>query len=321
MSNAAVAAYEHYAGRHGAVAGWQVIASFSGWATFLRTPSNREFGIVLQSDADPAHIIVSFRGSIDKLDFYHDAWIKTTTFKPFNGSRPSNSIDVSDGFWSLYADYGQFRSLSMQNQLMNIMIRLVRFSNVTKVSVCGHSLGGALASLFAFDFRNSEIFNDVVLDVMTFASPRVGLASWERAYTDRGLEGLTTRIYNYEDWVPSLPPSTYPISYRHVGQPFQINSYAVDHYFKDAGPRHSMKNYRYVLDQALDVPDQVYIGDYPDQSGDTDWIMTSVELQDGAQPEWFAIKAAMRHDPDFCAKVQAELGTVDFFLDRTGSNQ
>lgn len=69
----------------------------------------------------------------------------------------------------------------------------------------GHSLGGALATLAAADFKGQ---GRPVQQVMTFGAPRVGDATFAQAY-----QLPTIRFVNHHDPVPWVPPHL-----QHVGQ-------------------------------------------------------------------------------------------------------
>jgi triacylglycerol lipase len=72
-----------------------------------------------------------------------------------------------------------------------------------KIWITGHSLGGALATLFASRFNNTQ-------GVYTFGSPRVGNEVFKKNF-----EVKIYRIVNNDDIVPRVP---LPIRYVHVGE-------------------------------------------------------------------------------------------------------
>ena len=84
--------------------------------------------------------------------------------------------------------------------------------------VCGHSLGGALATLIAAYMRTDG--HDVAA-VYTFGSPRVGDEAWATWYREIGLEDLTRRVvvvrHGHQDIVTRLPLSAG--GWSHVGTP------------------------------------------------------------------------------------------------------
>src|SRR5262249_2029408 len=86
---------------------------------------------------------------------------------------------------------------------------------VTSVTICGHSLGGALATLLALDVAVNGIF---FATAYTYASPRVGDPQFVRTYNHAVPD--TTRIANRLDAVPNLP---FPPLYDHVLGEFPLN--------------------------------------------------------------------------------------------------
>src|SRR5690242_19163255 len=69
--------------------------------------------------------------------------------------------------------------------------------------VCGHSLGGALATLLVADVTANTPLKP---QAWTFASPRVGDALFAARYG--GLSTVSWRIYNQVDVVPYFPIDT-----------------------------------------------------------------------------------------------------------------
>ncbi|KAG2423277.1 hypothetical protein HXX76_015426 [Chlamydomonas incerta] len=92
-------------------------------------------------------------------------------------------------------------------------------STIKKIWVTGHSLGGALATLFAAHVeRNTRYY---VQGVYTFGSPKVGDSDWRDAYP------LNSRTYRYEnngDPVTILPPDDDDWSFSHVGNKQSLSS-------------------------------------------------------------------------------------------------
>ncbi len=88
---------------------------------------------------------------------------------------------------------------------------------VTSLNICGHSLGGALATLLALDVgANTGLGHRVV--AYTYASPRTGDPSFADAYNQAVPN--TTRIANHLDLVPKLP---LPPLYEHVAGEVDLN--------------------------------------------------------------------------------------------------
>ena len=90
--------------------------------------------------------------------------------------------------------------------------------NTKVISVCGHSLGGAMAHLFAL-YIEHELSNSCKL--FTYGSPRVGGLSFKKAWNSCNIEAH--RFRNNNDVVPGVP--FYIMNYMHVGKLHYINHY------------------------------------------------------------------------------------------------
>ena len=87
---------------------------------------------------------------------------------------------------------------------------------VKTLTICGHSLGGALATLLAIDVAANTEFTDPM--VYSYASPRTGDGTFAAAYNH--VVKRTCRIANRLDLVPKLPP---PPLYEHVTGVYDLN--------------------------------------------------------------------------------------------------
>jgi triacylglycerol lipase len=197
------------------------------------------FGFIAQSSAAPYSIVVSLRGTEDMWD-----WISNIAFLrkacPLSGA-PAGA-ETEDGFTCLYQTLcvaPTAPAVPLKTTIQSLIASLGA-ADVTQVCVCGHSLGGALATLAAVDLVGSNIVS--ALCIYTFASPAVGEKTFAGWYD--GLVPDSYRIFNGTDIVPTLPPSL--IGYTHVDEPFEINS----------GPsvnnsvvcHHSLSTYLHALD-------------------------------------------------------------------------
>jgi Lipase (class 3) len=91
---------------------------------------------------------------------------------------------------------------------------LVNTDQAREVIVCGHSLGGALATLLVADVDVALNHTSVCPEVYTFASPRVGDHDFSVWYNS-SMEEFTWRFEHHWDIVPMLP-TTPP--FEHGGQ-------------------------------------------------------------------------------------------------------
>lgn len=102
------------------------------------------------------------------------------------------------------------RGFSGAEKLLNMQIAQV-LPEAERYWITGHSLGGALATLFAVRLSDARLN---VAGLYTFGSPRVGCRCFAQ-HADHVLEGRHYRIVHGNDVVPRVPR---PIRFRHCGQ-------------------------------------------------------------------------------------------------------
>jgi hypothetical protein len=105
----------------------------------------------------------------------------------------SKSIQVHDGFTNAHA--------SSAPAVLAAVKKVIKDHGVTKVTVVGHSLGGAIANLDAI-FLKSQI-PSINVKIVTYGQPRVGNQAFAD-YMDANFPDLT-RVTNQADLVPILP--------------------------------------------------------------------------------------------------------------------
>ena len=83
------------------------------------------------------------------------------------------------------------------------------------VFVTGHSLGGALATLYGFRLAESRKFP--VVNIITYASPYVGTDGFRKVFRQAELDGIVRhiRVSNTNDCIPVNP--FYVSGFSHVG--------------------------------------------------------------------------------------------------------
>ena len=241
---------------------FKCVARFTGFDKFFdRTGEPERFGLILQSTLQPTTYLIAFRGTASLADAYEDIWANTVAFKPYNNqSTFPKDVHIADGFNSIYSSKGENMLLSMQEQLFEKLSNQTR--SPQEIIITGHSLGLPLASLFTLDIAAS-LGKDISIKNITFASPRVGLQTWKDTYNKKyDLESVTYRIANYRDLIPSLPPEI--LGYHHIGQQFLVSFDVKNACIKHYDARLSLKNYLTVIDKAVKLDPQVYIGDFCD---------------------------------------------------------
>ncbi len=234
------------------------------------------YALLYQSAAQANTYLVAFRGTSSVDDMLLDLESSEhLTFVPYNNATGfPQDVSVGDGFNKIYTTKNYSMAASLQAQIFEALQKLT--NPVNQILITGHSLGGALASLFSLDVAVS--LPGLNISSVTYASPRVGTANWETAYNQTyALQNKTVRVRNSYDLVPKVPPENWPFDFRDIGQEFPVSfSVAKDHI--DVSEVilswHALTNYTYVISKAVQASPQIWVGQFPDQIHDG-WTMTS----------------------------------------------
>ncbi|XP_027116424.2 phospholipase A1-Igamma1, chloroplastic [Coffea arabica] len=185
--------------------GWSHSANWIGYVAV----SNEEYSKYLGR----RDIMIAWRGTVtnaekiaDLMDFQNP-----TTYHTIPSRDPT--IKVEAGFLDLYAGRNvdcQYCKYSAREQVLAEVKRLKELypGEELSITITGHSLGSALATLNAYDI--AEIGLDVMEDgrvipvtVFSFSGPRVGNARFKERLEGLGVKIL--RIFNVHDQVPKVP--------------------------------------------------------------------------------------------------------------------
>lgn len=140
------------------------------------------YGIVAQNGDE---CLLALRGTKNFQNVVSDIEIFTTN--PW-GNSVCNKCHVHKGFWNAWA--------SLQEQSRSALAGL----GCSKVRITGHSMGGSMAALAAFDL--SSEYN--ITAVYTYGQPRTGNTHWVSAFAQRMLDVPYFRIVDYKDPIPHL---------------------------------------------------------------------------------------------------------------------
>jgi hypothetical protein len=151
-----------------------------------------------------SELVVAIRGTEGIQEWIHDA-----QFLPVPTPFASSAGSTEAGFASVYLSVrtGVDRDSS---SLIAAIKKQIASGTVKKITVCGHSLGAALATLTALDLALNGR-NKAPVSVYTYGSPRVGDPIFVQRYNQAVPK--TFRIANRADLVPKLP---LPPLYEHV---------------------------------------------------------------------------------------------------------
>ncbi|KAF9606526.1 hypothetical protein IFM89_025899 [Coptis chinensis] len=164
-------------------------------------------GFVAVSDDEESHrigrrdIVVSWRGTVAPSEWFKDL---ERNLEPLG----DGEVKVEHGFHHLYtckSEFTRYNKSSASEQVMQEVIRLVNLyrnrGEEVSLTITGHSLGGALALLNAYEAATS--IPDLPINVISFGAPRVGNAAFRDELDQMGVK--TLRVVVKQDVVPRMP--------------------------------------------------------------------------------------------------------------------
>jgi hypothetical protein len=193
---------------------YQVITTFYGndLATDinpLRAANIVSFGFVAQDAAGNA--VVAIRGT-DGIQ----EWVQDAKFLAIKCPFLAGAGLTEDGFTDVYESLRVSQDAS-STRLVDALPHMAFPQPVTSLTICGHSLGGALATLLSLDVGANTTLGHNLMSY-TYASPRTGDPSFVDTYNQ--VVPNTIRIANRLDIVPKLP---LPPLYQHVLGIYDLN--------------------------------------------------------------------------------------------------
>ena len=159
-------------------------------------------GLVCQANGT-GEVVIAIRGTEGI-----DEWIHDAEFLQVSCPFLAGAGHTEDGFTAMYKSLrtgAAAGSPSVTSALATLSFR----QPVSSLTICGHSLGGALVTLLALDVAANTTFKNPT--VYSYASPRTGDPQFANTYNQ--VVKNTIRIANRLDLVPMLP---LPPSYEHV---------------------------------------------------------------------------------------------------------
>lgn len=194
-----------------------------------------QVGIILNHSDKRINVV--FRGSDELSDWLHNFFIFK---KNINNNIKVNNIKVHSGFYKLLFNN------NLYTDILNEIKKLTNQYTDYTLNVTGHSLGGALATLFGF-FLSYSITSKIY--IFSFASPRVGNRIWANIFNNK--ENLIHyRFVNQKDIVTAIPY----FYYSHCGNYININKNSSVHVInkQDYKDINSIINYYSARDHNID---------------------------------------------------------------------
>ncbi|XVF27521.1 hypothetical protein REPUB_Repub14bG0115000 [Reevesia pubescens] len=184
-------------------------------------------------------ILVAWRGTITDSEWFNNVKFFQTSASQLFGA--GNNAKVHSGFLSLYtgtSSKSDYNKTSAREQVLKAVRKLVNKYQEEEISitVTGHSLGAALATLNAMDIvangYNKPTGNSnksCMVTAFAYAGPRVGNHGLEEVFKTLGGDHLRLlRITNFWDPVHHLPSKVLP-EFTHLGEEFRINTSTSDY--------------------------------------------------------------------------------------------
>ncbi|KAK7400661.1 hypothetical protein VNO78_11902 [Psophocarpus tetragonolobus] len=219
----------------------------SNWIGYVAVATNEGKEALGRRD-----IVVAWRGTIQPSE-----WVENLNFdldpapQIFGADAPAQ---IHDGFYNIYTTNNSDSPLahtSARDQVLEEVKRLVEEYKEEEISitVTGHSLGAALATINALDIvaKGLNIPKDqpekpCPVTAFVFASPRLGNSEFGRIFN--GFKDLRAlRIRNATDLVPNIPFSLFPFrGFLHVGKELVIDTRKSE-YLKNGVSSHSLEIY------------------------------------------------------------------------------
>lgn len=152
-------------------------------------------------------VVIAFRGTATCMEWLENLRATLTPLPDDAASAnvvgPTGIAMVESGFLSLYTS-GTSTSPSLQNMVREEVGRVLEMygDEPLSLTIAGHSLGAALATLAAHDI-NSSFSNAPTVTVISFGGPRVGNQSFGCQLENSGTKIL--RIVNSDDLITKVP--------------------------------------------------------------------------------------------------------------------
>ncbi|WVZ67803.1 hypothetical protein U9M48_016833 [Paspalum notatum var. saurae] len=157
-------------------------------------------------------VLVSFRGTVTPAEWMANLMssLEPARLDPCD---PRPDVKVESGFLSLYTSADKTCRFggagSCREQLLREVSRLIdacakdRPGEDVSVTLAGHSMGSALALLFAYDLSELGLNRGAPVTVFSFGGPRVGNAAFKARCDELGVKAL--RVANVHDPITKLP--------------------------------------------------------------------------------------------------------------------
>ncbi|CAI0434295.1 unnamed protein product [Linum tenue] len=173
----------------------------------LWSPKANWIGYVAVSDDETSRVLgrrdiaIAWRGTVTRLEWLADLM---NYLKPVDGKKiPSRDprVKVQSGFNKKLHHSIRSRLRQVLTEVKRLTEKYDGAGEEVSITITGHSLGSALATLSAYDIAETGL--NLVICVFSFSGPRVGNVRFKERLDFLGVKVL--RVVNVHDIVPRCP--------------------------------------------------------------------------------------------------------------------
>lgn len=175
--------------------GFEIVAYVNAIDRFVDETEMKFFGFVARSTSQPAQIVIAVRGTEASLEWLIDLEIWPTEFTPI----PAAGY-VEYGFFSIFTTMIFVTAPNQPIALDDLLKTLVSDSADPSITIVGHSLGGALATMLTLVVLDNDPSLVPYTTLYTLASPALGDGTFAD-YFDATVQ-TSFRVWNEFDLVP-----------------------------------------------------------------------------------------------------------------------
>lgn len=226
--------------------GWRLLLDLTVEPVLPIQRDTEFIGFVAQSTTVATEYALVFRGTASDLDWVGDMeiWARPFTEIPNGGHTEAGFTDMYRSLRARTPGIPGAPGTTTAPQPAAFADAIKAMTGATQITVCGHSLGGALAILAAAVLGAQH--GPEVLDCYTYAAPMVGNGQFAGTYNT--LVGDSYRIFNKPDLVPKVPGTEF--GYSQVLTGIEVDSLNDPGIRKRIACFHSLATYRRLLGDA-----------------------------------------------------------------------